>query len=120
MLSDKTVQAVCDTLRRFQSKIKVIELYHNQEFKALLGSQSGKASPASIGFHQRMHSPSKSFANASAQWTFPKPYYLIALLKSVTRTATLKVICDSECPTFVTETHYQALIAALGRAKPDD
>ena len=117
ILSDKTVQAVCDTLRRFQSKIKVVELYHNQDFKAGTGSNAGKGSPSNT--YQRMHSPQKSFAQLALPWSFPRPTHLFNLLKSLTKVKILRVISDVDCATFITEQHYQAFINSIGRSASD-
>lgn len=56
MLSEKTVMAVCDTLRRFQQKIKVVELYHNLAAKGGAGSStSGGQNSPSVSY--RLSSP---------------------------------------------------------------
>ena len=68
-----------------------------------------------------MSSPSRAFANAaSGPWLFPRPLHLINLLKSLTRTSIVRVISDNDCPTLISEQHYQAFVAALGRTNSTD
>ena len=111
MFNEKNVQPVCDTLRRFQSKIKVLEIYLNN---ANPMQTVQELQNQALGRHDRMASPIRP-TNSHSTKCFPRVQFLFQLIKSLKVASTVRIVCDTESAIFVQEGMYHAFITSLSR-----
>ena len=116
MFNEKNVQPICDTLRKFQSKIKILEIHLNAANAILTVSELQNQA---TNKQERLASPIRPNHQHSCR-SFPKPHELFRLIKSLRAASTLKIVCESDQSSFIQENQYAAFIGSFGRQQPKD